>query len=482
MLFGSDPKWLLLGIMYVTGFLSLWIQNTAAASMMLPIVIALVKQIAKYNKIYSEEHHHPRSNKVESVTTIQLKEITDINEKKLEETQISEMESEKAEIVAESESKESTPGHVEHTELPDTKAAKNLMKGFCLSIAYSASVGGAGSLVGTTPNLILKGHFDKFYPDGGLNFITYMAFAAPVAAIMIFLAWMELCLIWIPKRELLCCKKGQLKTSKKNDPLQAIIKKRYNDLGSYTWEQISVGALFLVLVLLWLTRDLVFTSGWESLFGGKKYVSDTTPAILIVILMFAWPKNNIFKGKEYEHLIGWKDFHNFPWDVILLSGGSLALAYGFEKSLLSKWLADLLSTVLPKQKEWALIIILLFNQFGTEFTSNTSMASIFIPIADRIARDSGVNPVYYLLPLTVCVSLAFMFPVATAPNAIVFGSGYIKIPDMMLSGFILKLLGVLVLFFAANTFLTPIFPINVAELYNATITTDTNITISACAC
>jgi sodium-dependent dicarboxylate transporter 2/3/5 len=120
--------------------------------------------------------------------------------------------------------------------MPKTRAATRLMKGFCLSIAYSASIGGAGSLVGTTPNLILKGYFDDNYKQGGLNFISYMAFAAPVSFLMIFISWIVMCLLWIPYRELFTFKRKDksARKSKKDDPLYQIISQRYDDLGPYT--------------------------------------------------------------------------------------------------------------------------------------------------------------------------------------------------------------------------------------------------------
>ena len=203
MLFGSDPKWLLLGIMTVTGFLSLWIQNTAAASMMLPIVTALVKQIAQFNPVYSQEQPHSkkRTNKIENISQIQLTEYlqekestSPMNKPQFDHGEIQTISGmENANEADESNAKK-------NDDVIKTKTAFNLMKGFCLSIAYSASIGGSGSLVGTTPNLILKGYFDSNYKDGGLNFVTYMAFAAPVSLIMIFVSWIVICLMWLPIR------------------------------------------------------------------------------------------------------------------------------------------------------------------------------------------------------------------------------------------------------------------------------------------
>ncbi len=150
-------------------------------------------------------------------------------------------------------------------DIPDTPAAKNLMKGFCLSICYAASTGGVGSLVGTTPNLILKGYFDEKYPNAGLNFITYMVYALPISVILVLFIWVVICLIWLPKQELLSFKK-------KSDSnfLQEVVAKKYKDLGSLKWKEGSMGGLFLLLVALWLTRDFNFFKGWAVIFPRER--------------------------------------------------------------------------------------------------------------------------------------------------------------------------------------------------------------------
>ena len=155
--------------------------------------------------------------------------------------------------------------------------------------------------------------------------------------------------------------------SKQYDPLTITIRKRYDELGPLTWEQGSVAFLFILLVILWLSRDFYFVDGWQIIFEKKTYVTDTTPAMFIVILLFIWPKENIFAGKTYGHLITWKNIENdFPWDVILLGGGSLALAEGFQKSGLSNWIGKILRIVVPQDGTWALLIIIIFSEFGTE--------------------------------------------------------------------------------------------------------------------
>ena len=215
-----------------------------------------------------------------------------------------------------------------------------------------------------------------------------------------------------------------------------------------------------MLVLLWLTRDLYFVNGWNYFFQDK-FVSDTTPVILILLIMSIWPKKNIFKGNNYEHLIDWKNVQEFfPWHIILFAGGSLALAKGFQQSNLSQWIGSVLQKIMPRQKELALLIITLLGEIGTEFICNCSIESILLPIVDSLARKNLINHFYLLLPTILSINLSFMLPMATPTNAIIFASGYVKTKDMMLSGGIIKIIGFFVIMLASNTWLFLVFDTN----------------------
>jgi sodium-dependent dicarboxylate transporter 2/3/5 len=193
LLFGSNPFLLLLGIMTVSGFLSLWISNVACASMMLPIVIAIVKQIARLDSTFQDGAGQ------------ELEEMTSGDEQPEQEAD----------------------------QLPDTNEARKLMKCFLLASTYSASIGGSGSLVGTSPNLILKGFFDKNYSGAGLNFFTFMLYAVPCAILMILSSWLVLSVVWLPKKYMTTVFKRSKKTEKNN--LTEFIKLEYEKLGPFKY-------------------------------------------------------------------------------------------------------------------------------------------------------------------------------------------------------------------------------------------------------
>jgi sodium-dependent dicarboxylate transporter 2/3/5 len=154
------------------------------------------------------------------------------------------------------------------------------------------------------------------------------------------------------------------------DLFNELIRKEYNDLGPYTWEQKSIGSLFLVAVVLWLTRDLNFAPGWGALFKDG-FLTDASAAILVLFFCAAWPKENCFRrGVLYQPLLSWKEAERiFQWNVILLLGGSLAMAEGVEKSGLSKWIGEILTTVLPDNRYLSMFLMMLVSVVGTEVFS-----------------------------------------------------------------------------------------------------------------
>jgi len=202
LLFGSNPFLLLLGIMSVSGFLSLWISNVASASMMLPIVVAIVKQIARLDSTF--QGRTKKARRINSIDVVQeLEDITAGEDQK------------------------------EADQLPDTSEARKLMKCFLLALTYSASIGGSGSLVGTAPNLILKGFFDENYSGAGLNFFTFMLYAVPCAVLMILGCWLFLSVMWLPKKYMTAVFKRSKKTEKNN--LTEFIKLEYEKLGPFKY-------------------------------------------------------------------------------------------------------------------------------------------------------------------------------------------------------------------------------------------------------
>jgi len=337
-----------------------------------------------------------------------------------------------------------------------------------LSSAYAATIGGIGSLVGTAPNVILKGFFDENYPDAKLGFLTFMLFSLPVAIVMILIAWVWLTIRWLPREYVSFSNKGD-----NQDELKELLQKKYKELGKPKWSEKCVGVIFLILVVLWITRDLHVVPGWNYFFK-PKFISDTTPAIFAVVLLFICPGANIFKGHPYRNLIEWRVLQKlFPWNIIFLSAGSLAIADGFQASGLSIWIGNQMKSLATGNKEITLIVVMLVTAVTTEFTSNTSIASIFLPIINTLAKQSGTSPSYLLIPMILTVSLAFMLPIATPNNAIVFSTGYLTVIDMISTGFVLNISGLLIVYLASNTWLGFIFdvtstPLNATIIFNGT--------------
>ncbi|XP_017687957.1 PREDICTED: solute carrier family 13 member 2-like [Lepidothrix coronata] len=256
-----------------------------------------------------------------------------------------------------------------------------------------------------------------------------------------------------------CTSSAAEKTKEKE--AYAVIQEESRKLGRMTFAEIAVLSLFILLVVLWFTRDPGFTTGWATnLFNKKKrFVTDGTVAMFIAILLFIIPSgfsNAQTDGKSKFQapppLLDWKTVHQkMPWSIVFLLGGGFALAKGSEKSGLSAWLGTQLTPLqhVP-QSAIAFLVCLLVATF-TECTSNVATTTLFLPIVASMAEAICLNPLYVMLPCTLSASLAFMLPVATPPNAIVFSYGQLKVIDMAKAGFVLNILGVLTITLSINT-------------------------------
>ncbi|MFK5948569.1 MAG: SLC13 family permease [Methylococcales bacterium] len=315
-----------------------------------------------------------------------------------------------------------------------TKAqAHQFALGLLLAIAYSASIGGMMTLVGTAPNLV----FSQFYQmQTGLSvgFLQWMLIAVPVGVTMLiglYLIIMTLFLRGIPN----------------TNTLKQLLIDEKNILGKLSNAERLVMIVFVMTAILWITRkgidlgDLNLT-GWDVLMPYGYMIDDGSVAIAMATLMFFIPvKNHLNKSVR---LLDKKVFAEVPWSIVLLFGGGFALAYGFSVSGLSEYLAGQLQSL----KAFSLPLLVLIVSAGmnllTELTSNTATTQLVMPILLSTAKVLDVEPVWLMLPAVLSASCAFMFPVATPPNAIVFGSGKVKVYEMLKVGIILNILGVLV--------------------------------------
>ncbi|XP_005056852.1 PREDICTED: solute carrier family 13 member 2 [Ficedula albicollis] len=449
---GVRPALLLMGFMIVTAFLSMWISNTATTAMMVPIAQAVMDQLHK-SEIESETTGHvsEHTNKA-----FELQEKSPDSFKEPEEKGNSHV------LTVEEERKRNEEVEKKHLKLS---------KGMSLCICYSSSIGGIATLTGTTPNLVLQGQINDIYKENGgvINFASWFSFAFPTMVVLLILAWIWLQILYLGfnfKKNFGCGASPEAKAKEKQ--AYEIIKEESKKLGKMSFAEIEVLIIFIILVVLWFTREPGFFPGWATVLfnkDGTSYVTDATVSIFISLLLFILPSG--FSNQETGDrtrfrappaLLDWKAVQEkMPWNIVFLLGGGFALAKGSEESGLSRWLGSKLTPLesIP-HPAIAFLLCLLIATF-TECTSNVATTTLFLPILASMAEAICLNPLYVMLPCTLAASLAFMLPVATPPNAIVFSYGQLRVIDMAKAGFVLNILGVLTITLAINTWASSLF-------------------------
>lgn len=450
---GSQPKWLMLGFMLITCFLSMWISNTATTAMMIPIAQAVLVQLM-------ETKHKESKEGIDKPVTEALLEKDGVCIECRDENnhQNGSMKTKNSNAVVKTEKKESEYSFdFESLDPP----SKKLAKAFCLSICYAANCGGIGTLTGTGPNLVMKGLADLLSNGQSIvTFTSWFMFGFPLALISCFISWLVLQIYFFGVKPLFSCYRED------STQVQDVIRMEYNKLGHITFAEKAVLFHFILMVILWFTREPEFIPGWGSLFKDG-YIGDSVPAVMIMTSLFMFPSRKREKGNplddvmEIPSLLDWKTVAaRMPWNITLLLGGGFALAKACTESGLSLWLAVQM-TAFKDVNSWLMIfVITLISSFATEVTSNTAISTLILPILAELAIGIHKNPIFIMLPSAISTSFAFMLPVATPPNTIAFSYGYLKVIDMVKVGFVLNILCVVVVTVAVNTWGIPLLKLD----------------------
>ncbi|MFH1417368.1 MAG: SLC13 family permease [Planctomycetota bacterium] len=382
-LIGSSRPNIVLGFMLASAMLSMWISNTAATLMMLPIAMAIISAIA------------------------------DLDEK------------------------------------ADKRTHANFSAALMLGVAYAASIGGIATPIGTPPNISFRGQFARLFPDAPeISFGQWMLAFLPLVAVFLPLIWLVLVRISCP------IPRGRLLVGRE------VIRRDLRNLGPIRCPEAAVLAVFAVTALLWMTRSIPIDGvnyGWSGylerilaragsaspLFHAG-YINDATVALGMAVLLFVIPAGRDDSGTR-QHLMNWQTAQRLPWGILLLFGGGFSIAAGFRASGLSLWCGQSFAGIGIANPLVLVLCACLMMTFLTEITSNTATTEVMLPILAGVSIAMEVNPLMLMLPATISASCAFMLPVATPPNAIVFGSGHVDMRRMVRTGIIINLLGVVLI-------------------------------------
>jgi len=361
---GTNMIFIILGFMVGTAFLSMWISNTAAAVMILPVGMAIIKQLKDNSETVTQEQ-------------------------------------------------------------------ENFGKALMLSIAYAASIGGVATLIGTPPNLILAGVVKESFGIT-ITFKDWFVFGFPFSVLMLFICWYYL--THIAYR----FKQKAFPGGRKE------IQNQLKSLGKISNNELKVLVVFVGTAFAWISKSFLLVKIIPE-------IDDTVIALVGGSILFLLPANK----KTKERLLSWGDMGKIPWDIILLFGGGMALAAGFEESGLAEWIGSQFSNLAGLHLFLLMLLIIASVNFLTEFTSNLATTAMLLPVLISIAASAGVPANFLMIGATIAASCAFMLPVATPPNAIVFGAGHLKISEMVKAGFGLNIVSIFLAAIAVY-FLIPI--------------------------
>ncbi|MBC9797924.1 SLC13 family permease [Sinomicrobium weinanense] len=308
------------------------------------------------------------------------------------------------------------------------KGYRRFKLGLMLSIAYAANIGGVTTIIGTPPNVVFVGFMKEFYQQE-VEFGRWLLIGIPVCFILLLITYLMI------TRVLFAHGLGKLEGS------GGLVQRKLNELGKMNLAERLVAIVFFITACCW-----VFKTQINGLLRGD-YLNDTIIAMGGGLLMFVLP----VKIRRHEYVLSWSHTEKLPWGILLLFGGGICLAKGLESTGIVEFVGNAIAGdgTMPL---WLLIFLLTaFTLYVTELMSNVALVVIFMPIVLGIAKTLEINPMYLAVPVALASSCAFMMPISTPPNAIVFSSGYIKMSDMVKAGFFLNLITVVFLVIVALT-------------------------------
>jgi sodium-dependent dicarboxylate transporter 2/3/5 len=321
--------------------------------------------------------------------------------------------------------------------LDGAKSQKNFALVLMLGIAYAANIGGTATIIGTPPTVVFVGYMREFYGIE-VNFNQYMLFGIPIMLVMLAFCYLLMVKVIFPFGQ----REGHTSS------LEGI-ESEWRKLGPMSRAEILVALVFLLTALAWIFRSPINS------YLGSDYLNDTLIAMMGGSLMFIVPVH--WKRKEF--ILDWPATRELPWGILLLFGGGLALAKAMEETGIIQHIGLLVSS----QTTWPVWLLLLaltaIMLFATELMSNVALCVIFLPVVMGIADASGLSPFWLALPVTLASSYAFMMPVSTPPNAIVYSSGHIPLKAMLRIGLILNFVALAILLLFAQTLLPIVFEV-----------------------
>ncbi|XP_053465314.1 solute carrier family 13 member 4 isoform X2 [Nycticebus coucang] len=487
---GAKPGMLLLCFMCCTTLLSMWLSNTSTTAMVMPIVEAVLQEL-----INAEEEQLVAGNtSAQEAEPINLDvnnsqpslELIFVNEDTSTADFTSLMHSKSLNgmpaITNPIKTANQHQGKKQHPSqekpLVPTSSPRNqelnrkykshhdqmICKCLSLSISYAATIGGLTTIIGTSTSLIFLEHFNNQYPAAEVvNFGTWFLFSFPISIIMLVVSWFWMHWLFLGCNFKETCSLSKKKKTKREELSEKRIQEEYEKLGDISYPEMVTGFFFILMTVLWFTREPGFVPGWDSFFEKKGYRTDATVSVFLGFLLFLIPakkpcfrKKNDGESRELslrtEPIITWKDFQKtMPWEIVILVGGGYALASGSKSSGLSTWIGNQMLS-LSSLPPWAVTLLAcILVSIVTEFVSNPATITIFLPILCSLSETLHINPLYTLIPVTMCISFAVMLPVGNPPNAIVFSYGHCQIKDMVKAGLGVNVIGLVIVMVAINT-------------------------------